>query len=174
MAHSIPGRATSAAVVAVAIAAIGLSACGSASHTSATTAAAATAHTTTTASTTPHTTAVTTTPAGLAKVSVALSEFKIKPTVTTVAPGRVDFSVTNDGKIKHQLTIIRTDKPASTVLSKQNPDDDIPGARGEISSLAPGTTKQLVVKNLKPGHYALVCALPGHYQAGMYADFTVK
>ncbi len=82
--------------------------------------------------------------------------------------------MTNDGKIKHQFTIIRTDKPASTVLSKQNPDDDIPGARGEISSLAPGTTKQLVVKNLKPGHYALVCALPGHYQAGMYADFTVK
>lgn len=94
--------------------------------------------------------------------------------VSTVAPGRVDFAVTNDGKIKHQFTIIRTDKPASTVLSKQNPDDDIPGARGEISSLAPGTTKQLVVKNLKPGHYALVCALPGHYQAGMYADFTVK
>ncbi|MGN6187886.1 MAG: sulfocyanin-like copper-binding protein [Conexibacter sp.] len=42
-----------------------------------------------------------------------------------------------------------------------------------MSSLAPGTTKQLVVKDLKAGHYALVCALPGHYQAGMYADFTV-
>jgi uncharacterized cupredoxin-like copper-binding protein len=157
-----------AAVAAVAIAAAGLSACGS-SQKSTATASTTGSHTTTTPTTT--TASMST---GPTRVAVALSEFKIKPAVDTVAPGRVDFAVTNDGKIKHQFTIIRTDKPASTVLSKQNPDDDIPGARGEISSLAPGTTKQLVVKNLKPGHYALVCALPGHYQAGMYADFTVK
>jgi uncharacterized cupredoxin-like copper-binding protein len=160
-------RTTTAAVTAVGIAAAGLSACGSSQKST------STALTTrTTAATTPATTASTSTDP--TSVSVALSEFKIKPAVATVAPGRVDFAVTNDGKIKHQFTIIRTDKPASTILSKQNPDDDIPGARGEISSLAPGTKKQLVVKNLKPGHYALVCALPGHYQAGMYADFTVK
>lgn len=167
MAHWSTRRTTTAAVAAVAIAAAGLSACGSSQKSTST---ASTTHTT--AATTTATTASTST--GPARVSVALSEFKIKPAVDTVAPGRIDFAVTNDGKIKHQFTIIRTDKPASTVLSKQNPDDDIPGARGEISSLAPGTTKQLVVKNLKPGHYALVCALPGHYQAGMYADFTVK
>ncbi len=31
-----------------------------------------------------------------------------------------------------------------------------------------------MIKNLKPGHYAIVCALPGHYQSGMYTDFTVN
>ena len=150
--------------VAVAIAAIGLAACGS-----------TTKKTTTAAKTTPA--AMTTTQAaahGPAKVAVTLSEYKIKPAVPRVAAGRVTFVVTNAGKIKHQFTIIRTDKPAATALSKHNPDDDIPGARGEISSLDPGTTKQLVVKDLKPGHYALVCALPGHYQAGMYTDLTVS
>ena len=81
--------------------------------------------------------------------------------------------MSNIGKVKHQFTVIRTTKSAATVLSKQNPDDDIPGARGEIASLAPGATKKLVIKKLKPGHYALVCALPGHYQSGMHADFTV-
>lgn len=156
-------RATTTAV-AIAIAAIGLAACGS-----------TTKKTTTAAKTTPAAT-TTTQPAahGPAKVAVTLSEYKIKPAVPRVAAGPVTFAVTNAGKIKHQFTIIRTDKPAAAALSKHNPDDDIPGARGEISSLDPGATKQLVVKDLKPGHYALVCALPGHYQAGMYADLTVS
>lgn len=150
---------------AIAIAAIGLAACGTTTTTTKTTAAKTTPAATTTTRPATH---------GPAKVAVTLSEFKIKPAVSRVAAGRVTFVVTNTGKIKHQFTIIRTDKPAASVLSKHNPDDDIPGARGEISSLAPGATKQLVVKDLKPGHYALVCALPGHYQAGMYADFTVS
>lgn len=147
---------------AIAIAAIGLAACGSA--TTKTTAAKTTPAATTTTRSAAH---------GPAQVAVTLSEFKIKPAVSHVAAGPVTFVVTNAGKIKHQFTIIRTDKPASAVLSKHNPDDDIPGARGEISSLAPGASKHLAIKDLKPGHYALVCALPGHYQAGMYADFTV-
>jgi uncharacterized cupredoxin-like copper-binding protein len=52
--------------------------------------------------------------------------------------------------------------------------DDIAGAKGEISSIAPGATRKLTVKNLVAGHYVMVCALPGHYQSGMYADFTVN
>jgi uncharacterized cupredoxin-like copper-binding protein len=167
MAQRSPRRTRSAAAVAaaIAIAAAGLSACGSTAKKPASTVASAGASTTTAAA-----------PAakGAAKVAVTLSEFKIKPAVASVPAGRVTFVVTNAGKVKHQFTIIRTDKPAAAVLSKHNPDDDIAGARGEISSLVPGTTKTLVVKDLKPGHYALVCALPGHYQAGMYADFTVK
>jgi uncharacterized cupredoxin-like copper-binding protein len=160
MVHRTIRPAMTAAVAVLAIAAAGLSACGgSSAKTSA-------------SSTTPR--AATPVSTGPAKVPVALSEFKIKPAVATVAAGRVEFVVSNDGKIKHQFTIIRTDKSAATVLSRHNPDDDIPGARGEISSLAPGTTRKLVIKDLKPGHYALVCALPGHYQSGMYADFTVN
>jgi len=167
MTHRSIRAATAAA--AIAIAAIGIAACGS------TTKSTTAAKTTPAARTTPAATTTTTpAPHGPAKVAVTLSEFKIKPAASRVAAGRVEFVVTNAGKVKHQFTIIRTDKPAAAVLSKHNPDDDIPGARGEISSLAPGATKQLVVKDLKPGHYALVCALPGHYQAGMYADFNVS
>ena len=105
---------------------------------------------------------------------MTLTEYKIKPGAVTAPAGHVTFDVTNSGQMKHQFTIIRTNKSAATVLSKQNPDDDIPGARGEIASIAPGASKTLVIKNLKAGHYAIVCALPGHYQAGMYTDFTVN
>lgn len=165
----IRSRRTVMAAAAIVFAAVGLSACGSSAKKSAsstTKSTAPVANTTSTTSSTPSTSS--------GKVAVALNEFKIVPAVDTAPAGRVVFVVTNDGKVKHQLTVIRTDKSAATVLSKQNPDDDIPGARGEISAIAPGVTKKLVIKNLKPGHYALVCALPGHYQSGMHADFTVK
>ena len=155
-----------AAAAALLVAAVGLSACGSSSSSSS---AATSAPASTTAPAT--TTAATT---GATSIPVTLTEYKIKPAATSAPAGHVSFNVTNSGQLKHQFTIIRTTKSAATVLSKQNPNDDIPGARGEIASIAPGASKTLVIKNLKAGHYAIVCALPGHYQAGMYTDFTVN
>jgi uncharacterized cupredoxin-like copper-binding protein len=32
-------------------------------------------------------------------------------------------------------------------------------------------TSQLLTIDLKSGHYAVVCNLPGHYAAGMHQDF---
>ena len=47
------------------------------------------------------------------------------------------------------------------------------GAVGEVEEIAGGRSKRLSL-NLSKGHYALICNLPGHYAAGMRADFTVK
>ncbi len=44
---------------------------------------------------------------------------------------------------------------------------------GEVEGIAGGQAKVLEV-DLKPGHYQLICNLPGHYEPGMYADFEVK
>lgn len=160
--------ALAGAIALLALAAVGLSACGSSSSsTAATTSAPA-------STATPVSTTAAAVSTGGAPIPVTLTEYKIKPATNSAPAGHVSFKVTNDGQMKHQFTIIRTNKSAATVLSKQNPDDDIPGARGEISSIAPGATSTLVLKNLKAGHYAIVCALPGHYQAGMYTDFTVN
>jgi len=150
------------------VAAAGLSACGSSSSSG------STATSTPASTTTPATTTTTATANGATAVPVTLTEYKIKPAATSAPAGHVTFDVTNAGQLKHQFTIIRTTKSAATVLSKQNPNDDIAGARGEIASIAPGASKTLVIKNLKAGHYAIVCALPGHYQQGMYTDFTVN
>ncbi len=47
------------------------------------------------------------------------------------------------------------------------------GSVGEIGEFAAGLTKKLTV-TLKPGHYALICNVAGHYTGGQHADFTVK
>lgn len=167
-------RAAAFAAAALLTASAGLTACGSSSKSASTQASTPSTTATTPAATPPaSTTPATPKPSG-ASVDVALSEFKIKPAVTSVSAGRVTFTVNNTGQVKHQFTVISTTKSAATVLSKHNPNDDIAGARGEIAAIAPGATKTLVIKKLKPGHYAFVCALPGHYQSGMFADFTVK
>ena len=158
-----PAAITAAAVLLVTA---GLSACGSSSTSTSSTAASTAA--TTTASTT------TAAANGASTVPVTLTEFKIAATPPSAPAGTVTFNVTNSGNVKHQLTLIKTNKPANTALAKQNPDDDISGAKGEISSIAPGATKTMTVKNLVAGHYVFVCALPGHYQSGMYSDFTVN
>src|SRR5256885_1838030 len=41
------------------------------------------------------------------------------------------------------------------------------------AALKPGTTKLLTV-DLKGGHIALVCNLPGHFRGGMHVDFWVS
>ena len=46
------------------------------------------------------------------------------------------------------------------------------GSVGETGDLAAHKTKTVTL-TLKPGHYALICNAPGHYQAGMHADITV-
>ncbi|QCB97461.1 hypothetical protein E5206_11485 [Arthrobacter sp. PAMC25564] len=103
---------------------------------------------------------------------------------STVAHGTVSFLVTNGGTISHELVILPL------------PDNQIPGTRpiggdakidetgslGEASNtcaegtgqgILPGASGWVTV-TLAPGHYELVCNLPGHYAAGMYTQLTVN
>ncbi len=143
-----------------AVTVVGLAACGSSSSYNSTTAATTTA-TTTAAATGP-------------TIKTTLNEFKIVTAPAMATAGRVVFDVTNTGKVEHEFAVIKTTKPANAALNKQNPDADVPGNVGEIASIQPGASKQLVIKKLAAGHYALVCALPGHYESGMYSEFTVN
>ena len=111
-----------------------------------------------------------TTPAVAKSTTAVLKEFTIAPTPAKVASGKVSFSVNNAGKIEHEFVVLRTKKPAADLLKGNEADET--GNVGEISSVLPGQTKKLSL-NLKAGHYALICNLPGHYKAGQHADLTV-
>ena len=47
------------------------------------------------------------------------------------------------------------------------------GRRGELSQIASGASKRLVLR-LQPGRYVLLCNLLGHYQAGQFAALRVR
>jgi uncharacterized cupredoxin-like copper-binding protein len=110
-------------------------------------------------------------PATPGKIDLTLKQFSVNPTATQAPAGRVTFNVTNAGSIPHEMVVLRTDKPAASLLNGARADET--GNVGETGDMLPGATKKLSL-NLKAGHYALICNLPGHYSAGQHIDFAVK
>ncbi len=119
------------------------------------------------------TAASTAAPAAQGPVDVSLTEYKIKPSAVSAPAGKVTFDVSNDGAIPHEFVVVKTDTPAADLLKGSEADET--GNVGELDEKALTVkAKKSLTLDLKAGHYALICNLPGHYQGGMYADFTVK
>ncbi len=107
-------------------------------------------------------------------VGVEASEMKFVLTSDTAPAGTVTFNAENVGKVDHEMVVIKTDTPAADLPVKDGEVDES-GSIGEIGpeDLKPGASSSLKL-DMAAGHYALICALPGHYQAGMYKDFNVQ
>ena len=105
------------------------------------------------------------------RVSVGLREFSVNPSSHVAKAGHVTFAVHNGGAVTHEFVVIRTGKPAGALLKGARADET--GNVGETGDLKAGASKTLSLK-LKPGHYALICNLPGHYASGQHTDFTVR
>lgn len=119
-------------------------------------------------------------PMGLAYATPGLDLSKatmgIKASPATVKAGEVTFNVKNDSKdtIHEMIVMYLADpgKPLPYVEAENRVDEDKAGDKGEVSELDPGASGSLTV-DLKAGKYLLICNVPGHYGAGMWAEFTV-
>jgi uncharacterized cupredoxin-like copper-binding protein len=118
-------------------------------------------------------------------IAVALGETDathmfINLSATQAAAGKVTFVVANQGQKTHEFVVLQTDTPAANFPigsfegESNRIDEDAAGTNvGETGDMKPGETKSLVIQDMQPGHYAIVCNLPGHYAMGMRQDFTV-
>jgi uncharacterized cupredoxin-like copper-binding protein len=104
-------------------------------------------------------------------VAVQLDEFSVFPGTQGAPKGKVRFVVTNIGKSEHEFVVLKTSKPAGNLLKGNEANET--GAVGELDGVKPGAARTLNL-TLKPGHYALICNLPGHYGTGQFADFYVR
>lgn len=114
-------------------------------------------------------------PKGTIKVVEAEYSLKSSPAAGKATSGKVTFDVENAGALPHEFVVLKTDQKADALLKGEEADEK--GNVGEIGNIGAGESKTLSLK-LKPGHYALICNLPGHYmpggKPGMLADFTVR
>ena len=92
----------------------------------------------------------------------------------------VTVHIKNDGASPHQLVVLRTDlDPAKLPLAGDTVDLAAAGeVVGTTGSLAPGDersveTEQGITALLYAGSYVLLSNLPGDYQNGLFAGFTV-
>ena len=101
----------------------------------------------------------------------------------SVAHGTMSFLATNDARVDHELVVmplLAGQAPGSRTVGADN-------AIAEASSLGEASQTNgagagdgirpsasgWVTLTLAPGHYELVCNLPGHYGAGMYTELDV-
>ena len=89
--------------------------------------------------------------------------------------GEITFAVSNEGNIGHNLRIVRTDLPADGLPSDGIAVDEaaVDVVAGTARDLGPGESAD-VAATLEAGDYVLICNIPGHYDAGMHAAFTVQ
>jgi plastocyanin len=89
-----------------------------------------------------------------ATVAVTEDEFSIKPAEDSLEAGKTTFAVKNAGKIQHDLVV--------------------DGVKGAKTKLIDGGGSAKLDATLKAGKYKLFCSVPGHEQAGMRVEVTVK
>lgn len=107
-----------------------------------------------------------------ATVRVGLTEWRVSPSPRRTRSRRIRFRVRNRGVGSHEFVVIRTRRRASRLPVRGSKASER-GRVGKIRSFSPGRTRTLS-RRLRRGHYALICNLPGHYRAGMRADFRVR
>jgi uncharacterized cupredoxin-like copper-binding protein len=121
----------------------------------------------------PTTTPTTTPPPAASRaLTVGMTEFAFDPKDAVAKAGRVTITAPNDGKVVHELVLLKTDVDPAKLPKKGGKVDESTSV-GEIADVEPGSTKKATLK-LAPGKYAMVCALPGHYEGGMYGSLTVE
>ncbi|HSD82737.1 MAG TPA: hypothetical protein VLG46_02705 [Anaerolineae bacterium] len=110
------------------------------------------------------------------RVEVGLSTFGIALSSDVIKPGKVTFVVKNNATDQtHEFLVTQTDHPQDQIPVEAGAaqfSEDSLNVLGEVEDIDSGAIKRLTLE-LTPGRYVLVCNLPGHYQGGMHAEFTV-
>jgi uncharacterized cupredoxin-like copper-binding protein len=102
---------------------------------------------------------------------------------STVSAGDVSFRVWNSGTMVHELVVLPL-LPGGVGTRSIGSDGQVSeaGSLGEASKscgegpgegIAPGALSWVTL-HLSSGRYELICNLPGHYAAGMFAELDVS
>ena len=91
------------------------------------------------------------------QVQAVLKEWSIELSQSEVPAGKIQFTVTNEGQMRHNLTIL--------------------GDSGQIAKtpdFSASQGAQTLEVELAPGTYTIICNLPGHAQRGQRTEIVVK
>lgn len=114
-------------------------------------------------------------PGGPATVDITADDFSFQSSVTTFQVGTpYHFSVTNRGKVPHEIMIMQ---PVKAGMMSMEEMDKMALAHIEQEDLQSGATASVDYTFTAPaqtGALEFACHLPGHYEAGMKLPIEVK
>jgi hypothetical protein len=95
--------------------------------------------------------------------------------VPVLESGTFTLAFDNTDVSAHDFVVVRTDD-AGDSLPTDDGRVDLEAAGDVVAGVDPAAPGQSASRtiDLPPGHYVLVCDLPGHYQDGMYYEVVVK
>jgi hypothetical protein len=116
-------------------------------------------------------------------VTIVAREYALLGVPDTMPAGLTTFHFRNDGKEPHEATFVRLDsgKTAADLLATI----DVPGPdpawthwAGGPGTTFPGSAQNTAAVTLTPGHYVVLCGVPGpdgkpHAKSGMFKDVIV-
>jgi uncharacterized cupredoxin-like copper-binding protein len=107
-------------------------------------------------------------------VDATLQDFSIDLSADSASAGQVTFAITNNGPSTHEFVVLATDLAPGDLPTDDAGDvaEDEVTPVDEAEDIADGDHPELTV-DLEPGHYVVICNVPGHYRQGMAAELTV-
>lgn len=110
-------------------------------------------------------------PAASTSINVEMTDFQFTSNSFTVPAGQqIDFTATNNGGVEHSFVIMKLGAQVNAGFSGK----DQANVYWEEAAIPVGQTlKATFTAPSEPGDYQVVCAVPGHIEAGMVAKLTV-
>lgn len=108
------------------------------------------------------------------QVTVDMKEYAVTLTPASIKAGTIKFGIRNSGTLVHEFDLIKTDLaadklPLDAATARARED----GLVKQVKNIGAGAAAS-VSADLQPGRYLIICNVPGHYQLGMRAAFTVQ
>lgn len=103
------------------------------------------------------------------EISATMEDFQFSPVEWTVAEGEeITVELTNDGSVEHEWVILQSGVTISS-------ESDLPETEEELladfvyweDEVEPGETKTVTFTAPPAGEYQIICAIEGHFDAGM-------
>jgi hypothetical protein len=91
-------------------------------------------------------------------INATLREWAIDLSQKEVAAGKIQFTVTNQGQMPHNLTVL----------------DSNGNKLGQTNVFSGSEGPQTLEVDLTSGTYTIICSLPGHAQRGQMTELVVK
>jgi hypothetical protein len=120
-------------------------------------------------------------PQGATQMKAVQSDYAVKLTPATVEGSDVVVTAQNTGKETHEFLVLKLDAGASVDQLIRPTSDQFPATMHVIGqeTVPSGETRTLVLVDLEPGTYTVVCLLPDadgvpHLALGETATFTVS
>ena len=102
------------------------------------------------------------------ELQVTAKEFEFSSRAWAVPAGSFSVEFTNRGTIEHEWAVLRR---GITLRDQRSLREEM--VLFEVEAVPEGTTHVQRFTLREPGHYQVVCALEGHFDAGMTSDLSV-